>query len=48
MWMLDTLSTFARDGFAIVPDALSAAEVAALVAAADTIHSSAEDEIRGG
>lgn len=43
-----TLSALDRDGFAVVANALSAAEVAELVSAADKLSPSATDEVRGG
>lgn len=46
--MDSTLSRLARDGFAVVPDALGAAEIEDLKGAVDQMVRAAEDSARGG
>jgi len=46
--MTDALQTLADDGYALVPSALAAHEIAALLAAAETLPSPPPDDTRGG
>lgn len=48
MVMTDPLRTLADDGYALIPTALGAAEVAALLAATGSLPAPAPDDTRGG